>query len=597
MGSDDVELIVEVSKSPRGRLAPGAQMTGTVEIVNNSKKEFKVASVAIELCEVWNDRNYEFGPKERKPVMHNPMSVVRRTPGEGYTHWHIRMEEYMRKHGMNFHYAAHETQSLFPPPSSKEKMKVESKQRAKWQFTLALPAKPLCEDRGSDWRFEIQGIINDDEYTNILIVPSKGSKVKPSWYFEPIEVVAPPAAAPVQAGQPAPQGPPAVAPPPSRADQQVGYVGSFTVIPKGQKAALLIRKGDIEGEYKISFQTPGTMRSDQEFKQMVDPDVLAGLMRKLDQITAALNVVRGLDQNDPTRLKAEKAHEALKKFGHVLFLQMIPEKVQEILRNLTITMDFGLHESLVGYPWELLHDGTNFLCLKIPLGRFVSSADLAHSFKYIERGKRNGVKLLLIVDPDGSLPGARAEGEALKNALSNIAGVDIKLLAGAQADKTEVLTELAGGYDFIHYSGHAVFDSEHPDNSGLLLADGILKAYTLSSAVKGTPPILAFINACEAGRQENWSKGETKYENQVAGLASAFLVNGINFIGPYWPVYDDAALTFSVNFYTSVLAGVSLGESVRRAKNLIFTKFKGEEIAWASYSFYGDPSQSLEFEK
>ncbi len=596
MGKEELEVIIEVTKSPRGYLSHGAQMTGTVEVVNNGKKDATLEDVSVELCEVWNDSSQEYGPKERKTKMGNPASVVRRMAGEGFTHWQNRAGEIMQKYGMFFHYVTHETIRLFPDQSSKGKVKLGAGQKNKWSFTLALPARYGNDEPGENWRFEIQGIANEDNYSNILIVPTQGSKPKPSWYFEPIAVAAGPTA-PVQAGQIPSATPSVIAPQSLPAAQQVGYVGSFTVIPKGQKATLLIRKGDTEGEYKISFQTPGTVRSDTEFKQMVDPTVLAGLMRKLDQITSALNVVRGLDANDPTRLKAEKAHEALKKFGHVLFLQMIPEPVQEILKNLTVTMDFGLHESLVGYPWELLHDGTNFLCLKVPLGRFVASSNLAHSFKYIERGKRNGVKLLLIVDPDGSLPGARAEGEALKSALSNIAGVDIKLLAGAQADKTEVLTELAGGYDFIHYSGHAVFDTEHPDNSGLLLADGLLKAYTLSSAVKGTPPVLAFINACEAGRQENWSKGETKYENQVAGLASAFLINGINFIGPYWPVYDDAALIFSVNFYTSVLAGVSLGESVRRAKQLIFTKFQGEEVAWASYSFYGDPSQSLEFEK
>ncbi|HMF31342.1 MAG TPA: CHAT domain-containing protein [Candidatus Lokiarchaeia archaeon] len=352
-----------------------------------------------------------------------------------------------------------------------------------------------------------------------------------------------------------------------------------------------------EGTFRISLQTPGTVQSGTEYLQQIDLSVLEGLMGKLDKVTSALNVLRSLPKNDPARAKVEKAHEALKKFGYALFLQVIPEQLHEIIKNLNIALDFGLDETLVGYPWELLHDGTKFLCLKLPLGRFVAASDEQQSFKFIERGKRNGVKILLVVDPDGSLPGARSEGETIKNALETVAGVDIKVLVGEEATKAELLMELAGGYDFLHYSGHAEFKAENPADSGILLADGLMKASVLVNAVKGVPPIIAFINACEAGRQADWTKGETAFENQVSGLASAFLLNGINFIGPYWPVYDDAALIFSVNFYQAVLNGVPFGEAVRKAKEIIFNKFKGEEIAWASYSFYGDPTQTLEFEK
>jgi len=271
--------------------------------------------------------------------------------------------------------------------------------------------------------------------------------------------------------------------------------------------------------------------------------------------------------------------------------------VQTAMKGITIAMDFGLDESVLSYPWELMHDGTDFLCLKVPLGRYVSSGNSASSMTFVEREKGIGVKFLLIVDPDGSLPGARKEGAAIKEELSAIDGVQIKMLVGDEADSVEVLSELGAGYDFIHYSGHAMFDAENPENSGILLADGLLKAFSLAGAVKNKPPILAFLNACESGRQADWGKGETRYENQVSGLSAAFLVNGINFIGPYFPVYDDAALMFSKNFYFAVLGGTPLGEAVRKSKKLIFDTFKGEEIAWASYSFWGDPTQTLEFEK
>jgi len=113
----------------------------------------------------------------------------------------------------------------------------------------------------------------------------------------------------------------------------------------------------------------------------------------------------------------------------------------------------------------------------------------------------------------------------------------------------------------------------------MLLSDSLLKAFSLAGAVKSNPPILAFINACESGKQADWTKGETKYENQVLGLAAAFLINGINFVGSMWPVYDDAALSFARNFYYAILSGVSLGEAMLKSKKEIFDAFQGEVIA------------------
>jgi hypothetical protein len=374
-------------------------------------------------------------------------------------------------------------------------------------------------------------------------------------------------------------------------------VGTFEVIPKGQKTTLQIARGGAPGEYKVSFQTPGVVRQASEIAHKVDQDLLVRLMGKLDQISQAINVLRGLDENDPARAKMEKAHESLKKFGLMLYNQTIPPSLQAPIKALTSAMEFGLDESLVGYPWELLHDGEDFLCLQIPLGRYVASGNKTYTTNIVQRGKKTGVKFLLIIDPDGSLPGARTEGETIKKELEGIEGVSVKTLVGPEADSMNVLGELGVGYDFIHYSGHAVFDADNPDNSGILLSDGVLKAFSIAGAVKNNPPIIAFINACESGKQADWTKGDTKYENQVSGLASAFLINGINFVGSMWPVYDDAALLFARNFYFAVLQGVPLGEAMLKSKKEIFDAFGGEVIAWASYSLYGDPTQTLEIKK
>src|SRR5271157_1091217 len=393
----------QIIKAPRGWLTNGAQMTGKLEFTNTEKKPKYLEEAWVDIQEVWNDNNRKFGPKEKKYSLQPPLP---RLPNESWTDFNMRWPAIQRRDGQVFHFGVHEHQILFAPSKEQKKVCIEPGKSQKWEFTFALPAQWLCKDRSGNWRFELQCCINKDLYLEPLIVPVEGCKAKPSFFFEPLASTVEPKAEVKKSTKG--RGPPQKQPKAhvQSTEATTGYVGSFTVIPKGQKATLQLGKGEEDREYKISLQTPGTVRSGTEYKQIVDPTVLEGLMSKLDKITAALNVLRSLPPDDPARLKIEKAHEALKKFGYALFLQMIPEHLQEVIQNLTVALDFGLDESLAGYPWELLHDGTNFLCLKIPLGRYIAASSEEQAFKYVERGKRNGVRILLIVDPDGTLPGA-----------------------------------------------------------------------------------------------------------------------------------------------------------------------------------------------
>ncbi len=594
-GLRDIKVLVEVTKSLRGNLSAEAEISGFVTVSNERQNAWDLKEIYVRISEWW----IESKPWTREEAANDhdvQWNATKDIHPEGNEGW----DSVNRRKAAAIERAVQE--KMRGPPQEKKKQIVGAQQHLvkaaaggqglvlppgqhkRFEFTIKMPR--TWSPREKDWRLELDAIAKVDlQHTwnsESLVIPVEHSKRQPSWYFEPLAV---PGGAKGAAGG-------------RGADffERPSSIGTFEVIPKGQKATLQIAKGGAD-EFLIEFQTPGVVRKASEFHQKVDPAILQRLMGKLDAVSQALNTLRNIAADDPAREKMTKAHQALKQFGHALYLQMIPSPVQEALKDTKIAMEFGLDESLVGYPWELLNDGENFLCLKQPLGRYVATGSATHSMSFVQRAKQNGVKFLLIVDPDGSLPGAKAEGAAIQEALSKIEGVKIKVMTGADADSINLITELAEGYDFIHYSGHAVFDAEHPENSGMLLNDGLFKAFSLAGAVKAHPPILAFINACESGKQADWSKGETKYENNVAGLASAFLVNGINFIGPMWPVFDDAALSFAKNFYFAVLSGTPLGEAMMKAKKFIFDLFKGEEIAWASYSLYGDPTQTLEIQK
>src|SRR5205823_645572 len=89
------------------------------------------------------------------------------------------------------------------------------------------------------------------------------------------------------------------------------------------------------------------------------------------------------------------------------------------------------------YPWELLHDGKEFLCLKHFVGRYVNALPLQASKMREETSpsefERINVLLISVPNPRQnnyqSLPGAVAETKALINALSKLGNVNLQVLA------------------------------------------------------------------------------------------------------------------------------------------------------------------------
>jgi len=190
------------------------------------------------------------------------------------------------------------------------------------------------------------------------------------------------------------------------------------------------------------------------------------------------------------------------------------------------------------------------------------------------------------------LPVAGEEAIKIRDELSKIDGVTIKLLIGKEANRIKVIEELRKDYDFIHYSGHAYFNEHDPDESGLVLNHGNLKAFTIKEVFSSNPPFLAFINGCESSKEDDWR--EFKYINEVSGLASAFLLNGVNYIGSLWEISESISATIALSFYYGVLNGESIGESLRKAKQYAFSLYKTKYLDWAAFVLYGDPTLTLE---
>ncbi|HMF31343.1 MAG TPA: hypothetical protein VKK79_08020 [Candidatus Lokiarchaeia archaeon] len=217
MAKKQVELVVEVTKSPRGMLTHGAQISGTVDLRIIEKKP-KIEGIYLEFLEVWNDASLVALPNQKKYFATPP---VPRMVGEPYLNFNDRVQN-GRKFGDYFHYIVHERIQFIEDQEKKVLLSLKPGDVKKWPFLLTLPAKWTCENPTGNWRFEIVCFLTEKTSSNILVVPVEGSRVKPSWYFEPIKAV-------VEAGGAAEGN--ASSPKEQFSQPQLGYVGSFTVVP------------------------------------------------------------------------------------------------------------------------------------------------------------------------------------------------------------------------------------------------------------------------------------------------------------------------------------------------------------------------------
>jgi CHAT domain-containing protein len=140
-------------------------------------------------------------------------------------------------------------------------------------------------------------------------------------------------------------------------------------------------------------------------------------------------------------------------------------------------------------------------------------------------------------DPDGSLPGARSEAQAVSQILSPNSALRI----GDDASYQELLT-LASRSSVMHLATHGRLDPQSPENSYIVLGGG-RRISTIDILLLPLKNInLVFLSGCETGT------GSVGLE--YATLARAFALAGVpSTIATLWRVGDDASRELAGNFY------------------------------------------------
>lgn len=248
-------------------------------------------------------------------------------------------------------------------------------------------------------------------------------------------------------------------------------------------------------------------------------------------------------------------------------------------------------------PWELLHDGEDFWCLKYAIGRSITE----RSTRQV-RTRRGQPNCLLVVDPTAQLFGAELEADVLEKALGEL--FKVTKFGGQNFSEDEFLDLLESGeFDVFHFCGHASNDDHQGFLEFQITANGSFgaSARVTASEIAGalkqspSPPCIAFVNACSSGvTMDEKVAFDNDSFSTTRSLASAFVQSGTSaYIGSLWPIHDASAAEFAKEFYRYVLMGCPFGEAMRVARRVLYHKTNLVRDTWAAYILYGDPSDVL----
>jgi hypothetical protein len=142
-----------------------------------------------------------------------------------------------------------------------------------------------------------------------------------------------------------------------------------------------------------------------------------------------------------------------------------------------------------------------------------------------------------------------------------------------------------GDLGLLHFSCHNAFARGAPNASRILLAGQPFEPVFLEQHAGRFAGPLVFLNACR-------TDGQAPLYTTVEGWAASFLrASAGAFIGSLWEVVDTSAATYAQQFYQAALAGHTLGEAARQARDAI--RDNPADPTWLAYTLYADPTATV----
>jgi tetratricopeptide (TPR) repeat protein len=185
-------------------------------------------------------------------------------------------------------------------------------------------------------------------------------------------------------------------------------------------------------------------------------------------------------------------------------------------------------------------------------------------------------RALLVADPNGDLPAAREEADAVGAVFERTPGWTLQVLRNQEAGAVPLLAALDDARLF-HYAGHAAFGGPDGFDSFLPLASG---GRLTPGDVLALPrvPLLVSLFGCETGREA--ASGAL----DATGLATAFLAAGARGVVATARVVEDRlARDVATEYYARLLAGGPPDCPAALREALLAVQVRSPGADWAAF--------------
>ena len=299
--------------------------------------------------------------------------------------------------------------------------------------------------------------------------------------------------------------------------------------------------------------------------------------------------------------------------GRTLFQLLVPVEMEANLGG-SSEMLLEVDDGTAAIPWEMLNPPDD--------GRGAADAPWAIRSKLLRKLRTEEFRqqvsdarvedaVLIIGEPLADaknyppLPGARAEAEAVRDALSGRQGLDAShvhaLIAAGDnlgPDAATVTSALlAQRYRIIHIAGHGepperIKDADGTERDrlrGVVLSDDTFLGPREVQSMRVVPE-LVFLNCCHLAADDGklLKKGHDRAAF-AAGVAKQLIRIGVRcVVAAGWAVEDDAASSFATAFYRALLGGQRFMDAVHAAR-VAARAASPQGNTWAAYQCYGDP--------
>lgn len=309
---------------------------------------------------------------------------------------------------------------------------------------------------------------------------------------------------------------------------------------------------------------------------------------ELEAILAALNGER--------RLSLTQREEIAAQFGKLLFSLIFQDDIAKAYRlsyqasisqNKTLTVRLILDEAgiLGSFPWEFLHDETDYLSLSssTPIVRYPKQEVTRYKVKIVAP-----IRVLVMISSPVDLPPLNVEAERTNldkatRKLRESGEMEIDYLENATLrDLQRKLREKE--YHIFHYIGHSGYD-ERSGEGWLSLLDRLgekshepVRGKDLARELSEENTIrLVVLNSCHGAYMN--------ILNPAGGIANNLVMRGIPaVVANQFQVSNEAATIFAEEFYSALADDLPVDEAVSEARRAVRGALRNTE--WATPVLY-----------